>query len=492
MTSTDQNTDINAQVSDATLAARASIVQKATLRRRQQQRSRPSSCSAMHLVADEIETVIYGESDSEEEDDDWVEEEQGIDDDLREREDEGEDSVERIGETVRFEDVGISSFSTAGAHRRKPPPSRTRRRDRSSSRTAIGTDFSNINSYSLFDMPGAERGKRSSTPSSSTIIYEQKYQAPGDMLIPILMLLGGIMVFVLVIQMLMSLFNVAVGFGFMILLVVKVLQEFVSRPIRLIGTVHSSPVLYLTIAGATLGSLHSLLQHYLLPVVSSSMNLRSFLDSKDVKATLIHAVDALSTSASVNHGSVRMDRIMMWGLIKGAVAGIEVGCLWLIVFGDESHSTAVSKYVYRRVWKQLKRQYGQSAALRQCQRSSYDELRCSHQSNEHRASGNGDTAGGDYRNQCAICFEAFQDDAVATDIKASLDDMDDSKSINRLFPDRYQLLPCAHCFHRECARHWLSIQRSCPVCRERVEAMRGYSPDNKASFTLTRLQNDEE
>ncbi|KAL3920485.1 MAG: hypothetical protein SGILL_003240, partial [Bacillariaceae sp.] len=320
-----------------------------------------------------------------------------------------------------------------------------------------------------------------SSSSTASIIYAKKYQSPGDILVPILMVLGGIVVVLLAIQIFMSLFNAAIAVLFMIFLLVKVALEFVNRPIKLLRTVHSSPVLYMTILGATLGSLHSLWQQCLLPLLSSSVHSGMFLDSKGVEASIMKMMNALSMASEQRNGHERVDHIMIWGLLKGVIIGIEVGCLWLVVFGDASNPTAVSKYMHRRVWRHLKRQYRQSAALRQNGKSSSSQSTSSRRETEQAANDDGVAVGGDHRNQCAICFEAFQD--VVMDDETAVED-DDSKSAHPFLADRYQLLPCAHCFHRECARHWLSIQRTCPVCREKVEGMRGYNPEEHASVDI--------
>jgi hypothetical protein len=50
-----------------------------------------------------------------------------------------------------------------------------------------------------------------------------------------------------------------------------------------------------------------------------------------------------------------IDLVMLWGLIRGFVIGTEIGSLWLIVLGNNSNPTNLTKSFYRRVWRPLLR-----------------------------------------------------------------------------------------------------------------------------------------
>ena len=45
-------------------------------------------------------------------------------------------------------------------------------------------------------------------------------------------------------------------------------------------------------------------------------------------------------------------------------------------------------------------------------------------------------------------------------------------------------LPCSHLFHSECALKWLTVNNSCPVCRESIED-KFLNKDNGPTTTTT-------
>ena len=174
---------------------------------------------------------------------------------------------------------------------------------------------------------------------------------------------------------------------------------------------------------------------------------------------------------------------MLWGLIRGSVIGIEIGSLWFIVLGNNSNPTNLTKSFYRRVWRPLLRRYYRNAAMIQRQASyllatsssssivvapSTATMILSEESLLSESERND-------RQRCAICLEDFfsiqeqQQDCCTGTHYFSATSADHS---------RYQLLPCLHYFHRECAMHWLTIQNKCPVCRVPVQELHCYD-DNE-------------
>jgi hypothetical protein len=398
----------------------------------------------MHLVAEEIETVIYGESDSEEE-----------------------------GEMENLDQCVIEEML------RSPRRNKIRRRSRPAYRSRA-TDLKNINCYTLFEMTGDDSQKTGryqqrsiSSPLPSSIIYAKKYQSTGEMFMPILLFLGAMFVLLLVVQILTSLLNAVMGVTLILFLVLKLAQELAARPTRLIRNVHSSPVLCMAFVGSVFGAFYAVWQQCLRPLVLFSIHETRTFAINSAKDSMELFMDTSSSYyiASSDYSEIT-HRIMMWGLLRGLAIGIEVGCIWLIVLGDSSNPTAVSRYIYRRVWQPLKRQYQQTAAVKARRRNS--AVRVGVVWENGNAANDDSSSPGYHRNQCAICLDMFQDAMVV----AGNGDNCSSNCASTLYHDRYQLLPCLHCFHRECARHWLSIQRTCPVCREKVDGMKGCSPSN--------------
>jgi hypothetical protein len=89
------------------------------------------------------------------------------------------------------------------------------------------------------------------------------------------------------------------------------------------------------------------------------------------------------------------------------------------------------------------------------------------------------------RQQCAICLDEFssiqeqqQDCCIGTHYVSAAADH-----------SRYQLLPCLHYFHRECAMHWLTIQNKCPICRVPVQELHCYD-DNEIQMETNLSRNN--
>jgi hypothetical protein len=206
--------------------------------------------SDWNLVTQEIETVIYGADSSSDDDDD-----------------NGYQRRKRRGRANEKNDS-----------RRREGGRKIRRRQIYNSND---TD-NNINSYNLFDNDHRHHQgsfMRNTTMNqqrpSSIIIYAQKYfYSPGSLFLSISIFLSVTSILLLIIRVDIILLTATVGTIIAILLVARILYEFISRPIRLIRTVHSSPIFWLAFIGAVFGTLHALWnqqqqQHQLLPLLSS-------------------------------------------------------------------------------------------------------------------------------------------------------------------------------------------------------------------------------
>jgi hypothetical protein len=284
---------------------------------------------------------------------------------------------------------------------------------------------------------------------------------------PILAFLSATFVLLLVVRVVMSLLTAAVGIGLLLVFVVRLVTEVLVRPVRLVRTLHASPILSCTVLGVVFGAVRALWRDRFLPWWldgwpghdGDTVSTRHYLDSAAEDGTSI-------------------DLVMLWGSVQGLVYGIEMGCLWCCVLGDTSRPTCLARYFYHRVWRPLRRQYRRSANARRRPGRQDPRGLSVKDSSGRRGDGGGDDdddhhyddgrSGGDDRHQCVICLEPF-DDTVGGAVQTG--EGRDCRSGS--LPDRYRLLPCRHCFHRECARHWLTIRRTCPICRVNVQGMEG-------------------
>jgi Ring finger domain len=402
----------------------------------------------MDLVAQEIETVIYGESDDENNDDELQ-----FSSCYKMEEDDIVDG--RCGVGNKSDNRVISTRRRSGQDRRKENHSTI------VTRTVTFCD-DEINRYGLFDdlYHHHQRActKLKGAPSSCSIIYTKKYQSPGALFAPFLGFLSAMFVILLVIRVIMSLLSAVVGTVALLLLAGSVVHEFLTQPVRLIRNLHTSPVLCFGVLGAMLGAIHGLLVEHLFPLSMTLMDSCTFqmLSGYGHGIEDCFQVDAAATSYKGD--TINTDLIMLWGLIHGLGYGIEIGYVWFILFGKSSKSTALSRYIYRQVWQPLKRQYKSSAVL--MEQSKHPLVSMEHRVRNIDYQGE---ATGENCHYCSICLENL-DDSVNSETNHERDSPP---------PDRYQMLPCHHCFHRDCARHWLTIQQTCPVCRIQVEGMRG-------------------
>jgi hypothetical protein len=212
--------------------------------------------------------------------------------------------------------------------------------------------------------------------------------------------------------------------------------------------------------GATLGAIHALsmrqhwFPHHWFPL--DSMN-------------WIHASTSCIPSDFVNYMAdpFNLDFVMLWRLIRGLGYGIQIGYLWLIILGKSSKSTALSRYIYRHLWRPMKRQYQRSAVqIGQTKKIKNSMVALALENRTRNVDYEGVGNGENNRHHCSICLENF-DDLV------NFGETNNNLQRDFSLPDRYQMLPCHHSFHRDCARHWLTIQQTCPICRVQVKGMKG-------------------
>jgi hypothetical protein len=316
-----------------------------------------------------------------------------------------------------------------------------------------------MNSYGLFDDTHRRKQNRyksmlsSSSSSVSSIIYAKKYQSPGTLFESILVFLSAMFAILLVIRVIMSLLTAVVGMVILVLFTGMVVNEFLTRPVRLIRHLHTSPVLSFTSLGAILGTIHAYCMGHM-SALSFTMNSSTCWIPPDFGNCLKDWFQVGAAATSYTCKAIKIDLVMLGGLIRGLAYGLQIGYLWLIIFGKSSKSTALSRYIHRRIWRPLKRQYRRSVVL--IGQTKYPMVP------SDRRTRNAD-ANGDDCHHCSICLENF-DNVVNSETNRERDFP---------LPDRYQMLPCHHCFHRDCARHWLTIQQTCPVCRVQVKGMRG-------------------
>lgn len=333
-------------------------------------RRRRSTRSDWNSVAREIETVVFGESDEDHEDED-------------------EDDMDREGiPAARRRNSRRKNRSGVrlGRWGRKPPGQQPTSNLR---RIVPRTHFA----YNLFDEPT----RRQTVVSPTSVIYGQKY-LKESLIQPISMLLSVLSVALLLVRIATNLLTSIVGTILVILLLIICWRKALTQPLLVLQLLQASPVLFWASLGAVVCALYSLLHHRFDP----------------------HGED---------EGTYN-DFVLLWGLVRGAFYGLEVGCVWLIVFGDRLNPSRLTKSLLLCVWRPTSNEADDFVSF-----DSKDEAT---QKNH----------------QCAICIDSIDDKA-----------------------DACVLLPCSHSFHEECARHWLTIRHTCPVCRVKVLGTNSLSCD---------------
>ena len=394
--------------------------------------------SEWNTVADEIETVIYGESDEEE------------------RENEGASTVPRR--------IAFTNGTNSTDRRRSNYGMRLRRWRRKSSSRSPTVNPSTVPvthiEYNLFDDQQIARpntttstSTRRSTQASPIVIYGQKYRKSSESLFrPISMTLSATFVTLLVVRIATNLLTSGVGMVIVIPLAGRFVHEVVTRPIRLVRVLHSSPVLFWGCVGAVFCSLRALWHYrfdHLLPLLSwlptkSQERISSFewMGIGNMTSVL------LETDRNSDDESTYNDFVMLWVLIRGVFYGVEVGSVWLVIFGDRSNPSPFTKKIVWRIWRTVRRCY-QRVVIR-----SQNQI-CL-----------GEQEGRNHKHRCVICLDCLE--SVKDDNRPNYQHGDEAVEKTHI---QCQLFPCLHCFHEDCVRHWLTIRHTCPVCRVPVLGM---------------------
>jgi hypothetical protein len=396
--------------------------------------------SDWNTVAQEIETVIYGESDEEE------------------REYEGVSPEPR-----RIALINSTSSTNRRRSRNNYGMRLGRWRRKSSARSPTvnppTVPVTHIE-YNLFDdqqiaRPNTTTSRRS-TRASPIVIYGQKYRkSPESLFRPILIILSTTFVTLLVVRIVTNLLTSGVGMIIVIPLAGRFVHEVVTRPIRLVRVLHSSPVLFWGCFGAVFCSLRALWYHrfdHLLPLLSllptkSQETVSSFewMGIVNMTSVLVESDSNSADASTYNHF------VILWGLIRGVFYGVEVGSVWLAIFGDRSNPSPLTKSFLWRIWRPVRRCYQRAMVRSRNQRCLVE-----------RKDGN-------YRHRCAICLDCLNClDSVKDDDHPIDQHADEAVEKPHV---QCQLLPCLHRFHDDCVRHWLTIRHTCPVCRVPVQGM---------------------
>jgi uncharacterized membrane protein len=430
-----------------------------------------------HLVADEIESVLYDQGGDEHEHEQ---------DTTRRTPPHALSLASSLSSTPRIprlrrmtlQSLRRSSLSSIGTHattRNLQPETAasnhhndhtttttttTRRRQRSSTTTTER----DINSYTLFDAAGEEDsgslGRNSnnnySYRNNNIVIYAKNY-SPGAFFTSILLFLSVTFVLLVVIRILVSLLTMAVGMVVLVLLGVRVLQEFMFRPLGLFRTLHASPVCAWAFLGG-LGGVGGVMGHAVCYYSTLFlMHLQMQLIGTDTTDTTITTATAITAKAI----TTKHDVLLLWGFLEGLVYGVEIGALWWVVLGDASDPSMVANWIHRHLWRRLQAHYQTSMRQRRQARILASELQRRKSTNNNNilptsnatATNDDDIRMSDARPECMICLETFGSNE-------SHDDDDENNNCQRR-----QQLPCLHGFHANCLQQWLAIKQTCPICR---------------------------
>ena len=425
-------------------------------------------------AAQEIETVIFGDSDDEEENDNG-----GV---LRKR--------GRRRASAHLTGLMIRSGNNFGMRLIK----RTRR---SSTRSAVADPPTVPVTHipcNLFDdqqMIRSTTATLSGTPSrnvppSPVVIYGKKYRrSPESLFRPVSIVLASTFVASLVVRIATNLLTTGLG---MVVVVFFLAVWFpggillLCRPVRLVRALHSSPVLFGACSGAILGALHALwhdrVDRFLLGSSPAPTTARNPTGLSSYQWLQIgDTTNALAENDGNGGGggdddydydddeSTYNDLIMLLGLFRGLFYGVQLGSVWLVVFGDGSKPSALTQTMHRRIWGPLQHYHGRLTVKFHSMRrylvpSSSNSLACTIADDMIPP----EQGNGHHRHRCTICLDVF--DLVQGNRKPwRYINNGNTDTDARSSHHRCQLLPCMHCFHDDCARHWLKIRHTCPICR---------------------------
>lgn len=438
-----------------------SISLSASMRYRESSRIAPKRAqSDWNLVAQEIETVFFGEINEEERENEGVSREA-----RRNALTSSTDGRNRRGKFgIRF-----------GKWRQKSPTTSTN----------VNSQTVEVNRlpYNLFDdqqitRPNTISSSRRAQPSPF-VIYRQKYQkSPESLFRPISIVLFIIFVTLLAIRIATNLLMSGAGIVVVILLVGRFVREVVIKPIRLLRVLHTSPVLFWACFGAVFCSFDALWRHrsyHFLPLLSGVANasMSTLVSFELMRIRNITSV-LVGNDNSDDDDSNYYDLVMLWGLLRGLFYGAEVGSLWLVIFGDSSNPSLLTQRFHRRIWGPVRR-YFERAMMRSQDRRRFSLLA----SKPFGSTADSDLLVSKQENKndalchCAICLDCFdsvkEDEQIIGDTKDSQIEEADGKVFVQC-----QLLPCLHCFHRDCVHHWLTVRHTCPICRVPVHGIQSY------------------
>lgn len=409
--------------------------------------------SDWNSVAQEIETVIFGESDEEE----------------REQEGLSRDAIRN---------APTNSTSSTSGNKSKNGVRFGRRRRKSAMLSTplhvVPSTSMNPIAYNLFDdqemiRPTTARSV-GRTQQSPVVIYDQKYRnSPESLFSPIWTVLSATFVTLLVVRIATSLLTSGAGTLILILLAGAFVTEGVVRPIRLVRMLHSSPVLFWACFGAIFGSLHALWYQRFDPLLSWFQTKCQETTSSFECIWIGNLTSGIVDNASSisDDESTYNDFVMLWGLLRGVFYGVEAGSLWLITFGDRSNPSNLTKSFVWHIWRPMRRVYNRALIRRHGKRhfaSSFSKPFLTAMEDDFILTERKDAK---QHHRCAICLDCL-DSRWEEDVGGDPKD----RHVHESF--QCQLLPCLHCFHEDSARHWLNIQHTCPVCRVPVLGMQSF------------------
>jgi hypothetical protein len=348
------------------------------------------------LVANEIESIIF--------DQDWI---QTIDDPpppQRQRRQSRRNSRRRVSfsslRSMRSIDMDGSTTEQEqepSAHQLEASGSTTTN-STTRSRQSINDDNHNesddslpdsdtINIYSLFCGDSNSKSCTSSSRSAdgdggggekTAVIYAKDYPIA---VAPLFLFLACMFILLLVVRILVTLLTMAMG-SMAIVLGAAALVDFWRHPLvnarKVLVAIDSAPVMVFGGSGSFLGACRVMYVH-----------------------------------------GRRDEASVVWGLLEGLVYGIELGALWLVIFGDASDHSRMTLWIVQG-WERL------------CDCCNVVD------DDDDDDDDNYDSNTANARN-CMICLEPCR--------------------------DKRQLLPCLHGFHPDCLEQWLLVKPSCPICR---------------------------
>ena len=353
-----------------------------------------------------------------------------------------------------------------------------------------------INSYNLFETPeqNTKKSKRKSsssttTTSSSAVIYNKVYH-PQSFFTPILLFLSVTFCFLLILRILVAMLTMAVGMILLVLLLLRILQEFIFRPWNVLWRIHHRPLTTCCALGAIYGLLkcsvssmdqsHRIWAMFIKDIfpapssVSSSGTGSGLLPGEDRTIPLFalwrwQSNVQETTNAEAQNETVELLSVA-WSIGEGILYGLEIGALWSILFGDASDPTPVTGFVLRQFRRTLVNYHVDGLRFQSRRSSKRRKSKLRHYGGIAMTSSSiGDT-------QCMICLEDFDDEDMNNTSKSSKHFITSSSSLSsysnnnnsNTITQKKEYVPlCLHGFHKQCLENWILIggKSTCPICR---------------------------